>query len=261
VRLGNPSVSLLHVQNHVNDLAEHLVEGGRRIVAPVRAHAGTDAGWRPPHAQGRAIGLGHRTSGTSLPVTSGSSRPASARDIRSVNKRGSPAPSVPRPAPPRRRPRLALPSQSGGRRRRRPPSSPDATAPQHGYAISGHKEWTVTICGNQPRTHAHWNRPIVRLRRCLVSFASARGTGHSARRQPAQRGSWGWSLALADWRWTGPSRRTGWTGRTCSLAEQVSWWSAATARRCTSIRASGSSMAISSHLHSRTDRQIPIPRP
>jgi hypothetical protein len=74
VRLGNPSVSLLHVQNHVNDLAEHLVEGGRRIAAPVRAHTGTDAGRRPPHAQGRAIGSGHRTRGTSLPLTSGSSR-------------------------------------------------------------------------------------------------------------------------------------------------------------------------------------------
>ncbi len=76
VRLGNPSVSLLHVQNRVDDLAEHLVEGGRRIVAPGRAHAGTDAGRRPPPAQGRAIGLGHRTRGTSLPLTSGSSRPA-----------------------------------------------------------------------------------------------------------------------------------------------------------------------------------------
>ena len=34
VRLGDPPVSLLHVQNPVNDLAEHLVEGGSRIAAP-----------------------------------------------------------------------------------------------------------------------------------------------------------------------------------------------------------------------------------
>src|SRR6266851_149137 len=52
VRLGNPSVGLLHVQNRVDDLAEHLVEGGSRIIAPGRAHAGTDAGRRPPLAQG-----------------------------------------------------------------------------------------------------------------------------------------------------------------------------------------------------------------
>ncbi len=37
VRLGNPSVSLPHVQNRVDDLAEHPVEGGGRIVAPGRA--------------------------------------------------------------------------------------------------------------------------------------------------------------------------------------------------------------------------------
>jgi hypothetical protein len=65
VRLGNPSVSLLHVQNHVDDLAEHLVEGGGRIVAPGRAHAGTDAG-RPPHAQSPDTGSRHPTRGTSL---------------------------------------------------------------------------------------------------------------------------------------------------------------------------------------------------
>src|SRR6202043_1911897 len=76
VRLGNPSVSLPHVQNHVNDLAEHLVEGGGRIVAPGRAHDGADRGRRPAHAQGRATGLRHPTRGTSLPLTSGSSRPA-----------------------------------------------------------------------------------------------------------------------------------------------------------------------------------------
>jgi hypothetical protein len=77
VRLGNPPVSLLHVQNCVDDLAEHLVEGGGRIVAPGLAHAGTDAGLRPPHAQGRAAGLRHPTRATSLPQTAGSSRPAS----------------------------------------------------------------------------------------------------------------------------------------------------------------------------------------
>jgi Major Facilitator Superfamily len=43
VCLGNPAVSLPHVQNPVNDLAEHLVEGGGRIVAPGLAHAGTVA--------------------------------------------------------------------------------------------------------------------------------------------------------------------------------------------------------------------------
>ena len=75
VRPGNPPVGLLHVQNHVNDLAEHLAEGGsriaapgraRRIVAPGRAHAGTDASRRPPHPQGPATGSRHRTRGTSL---------------------------------------------------------------------------------------------------------------------------------------------------------------------------------------------------
>ena len=66
VRLGNPSVSLLHIQKHVDDLAEHLVEGGGRIVAPGRAHAGTEAGRRPAHAQGSATGSRHPTRGTSL---------------------------------------------------------------------------------------------------------------------------------------------------------------------------------------------------
>ena len=66
VRLGNPSVGLLHVQNHVDDLVEHLVEGGSRIVAPGRAHGGTDAGQRPPHAQGPATGSRHLTRGTSV---------------------------------------------------------------------------------------------------------------------------------------------------------------------------------------------------
>ena len=46
VRLGNPSVSLPHVQNRVDDFAEHLVEGGDRIVAPGLAHAGANAGQR-----------------------------------------------------------------------------------------------------------------------------------------------------------------------------------------------------------------------
>jgi hypothetical protein len=70
-------VSLLHVQNRVNDLAEHLVDGGGRIVAPVLAHAGTDAGRRPPHAQGRPTGLRHLTRGTSVPLTLRSSHRAS----------------------------------------------------------------------------------------------------------------------------------------------------------------------------------------
>src|SRR5690348_16207411 len=52
VRLGDPSVSLPDVQDRVNDLAEHLVEGGDRVVAPWRAHAGTDARRPPPPAPG-----------------------------------------------------------------------------------------------------------------------------------------------------------------------------------------------------------------
>jgi hypothetical protein len=75
VRLGNPPVSLPHVQNPVNDLAEHLVEGSGRIVARGLAHADTDARRRLPHAQGRATGLRHLTRGTSLPWISGSSCP------------------------------------------------------------------------------------------------------------------------------------------------------------------------------------------
>src|SRR5262249_17996092 len=43
VRLGNSPVSLPDVQDRVNDLAEHLVEGGDRVVALWRAHAGTDS--------------------------------------------------------------------------------------------------------------------------------------------------------------------------------------------------------------------------
>ena len=77
VRFGNPPVSLPHVQNPVDDLAEHLVEGGGRIVGRGLAHAGTDAGRRPPHAQGRATGLRHLTRGIPLSLTSGSSCPAS----------------------------------------------------------------------------------------------------------------------------------------------------------------------------------------
>src|SRR5215475_6856197 len=65
VRLGDPSVSLPDVQDRVNDLAEHLVEGGDRVVAPWRAHAGTDARRRPPHAQGEATGSRHPTPRTS----------------------------------------------------------------------------------------------------------------------------------------------------------------------------------------------------
>jgi hypothetical protein len=157
VRLGDPSVSLLHVQNHVNDLAEHLVDGGGRIVAPGRAHAGTDAGRRPPHAQGRATGLRHPTRGTSLPLTSGSSRPASPDEIRSVNKRGMDRAYRGRPCP-------------GGCRDSVSPANPAVAAGdghlyhetppgrQHGCAISGHKGWAVTIRGRQARNRAHWNR-------------------------------------------------------------------------------------------------------
>ena len=47
VRLGDPSVRLPDVQDRVNDLAEHLVEGGGRILVPGRAHPVTlaPAGW------------------------------------------------------------------------------------------------------------------------------------------------------------------------------------------------------------------------
>ena len=45
------------------------------------------------------------------------------------------------------------------------------------------------------------------------------------------------------------------SARWSSLAERTSWRSAATARRWTSNRASGSAMAISSHLRSLTDRR------
>jgi hypothetical protein len=54
-----------------------MVEGVGRIIAPGRAHAGTDAGRRPSPAQGRATGLRHPTRATSLPLTAGSSRAAS----------------------------------------------------------------------------------------------------------------------------------------------------------------------------------------
>lgn len=61
VRLGDPSVSLSDVQDRIDDLAEDLVQGSGRILALGRAHAGTDAGRRPRHAQGRATGLRHST--------------------------------------------------------------------------------------------------------------------------------------------------------------------------------------------------------
>jgi len=158
VPLGNPSVGLLHVQNRVDDLAEHLVEGGGRIMVPGRAHAGTDADRRPPPAQGRATGLRHPTRATSLPLTAGSSRAASPDEtpLRQQNEvlmdrayRGRPCPG-------------------GGRTRlvQLIPTSPVATATfitRHGLALSGcaiadYKGWTITICGSQPRNHAHWNR-------------------------------------------------------------------------------------------------------
>src|SRR5260221_1078642 len=60
-RLGDPPVSLPDVQDRVNDIAEHLVEGSGRIAALGRAHAGTDAIRRPWPAQGRATGLRHPT--------------------------------------------------------------------------------------------------------------------------------------------------------------------------------------------------------
>jgi hypothetical protein len=47
---------------------------------PGRAHAGTDAGRRPPPAQGRATGLCHPTRATSPPVTARSCRAASPDD-------------------------------------------------------------------------------------------------------------------------------------------------------------------------------------
>ena len=42
VGLRDLSVSLLHVLHQVDDLAEHLVEGGDRIVGRGRAHLGND---------------------------------------------------------------------------------------------------------------------------------------------------------------------------------------------------------------------------
>jgi hypothetical protein len=77
MRLGNPPVSLPHVQNAVNDLAEHLVEGCDRFIARGLAHADANADRRPGHTQGRATGLGRTTRGTSLPATSGLLAPAS----------------------------------------------------------------------------------------------------------------------------------------------------------------------------------------
>jgi len=61
VRLGNPSVSLPHVQDRIDDFAEHLVEGGHRIVTPGLAHASAEAGRRPAQAPGRATGSRHPT--------------------------------------------------------------------------------------------------------------------------------------------------------------------------------------------------------
>src|SRR6266571_7051679 len=69
VCLGDPAVSLPHVQDRIDDLAEHLVEGGGWILARGRAHADTDAGRRPRHTQGRSTGLRHPTPGTSLSLT------------------------------------------------------------------------------------------------------------------------------------------------------------------------------------------------
>lgn len=61
LRLGDPAVSLPNVQDRIDDLAKHLVEGGGWIIARGRAHADTDAGRRPRHARGRTTGLRHPT--------------------------------------------------------------------------------------------------------------------------------------------------------------------------------------------------------
>jgi hypothetical protein len=63
LRLGNPPVSLPNVQDRVDDLAEHLVEGGGWIVARRRAHGTADAGRRPRHAPGCTTGPRHPTPG------------------------------------------------------------------------------------------------------------------------------------------------------------------------------------------------------
>ena len=86
VRPGNPPVGLLHVQNHVNDLAEHLAEGGqpdrraragspdRRAGAGSRRHRCEPAAPAPARP-GYWITPSHPRD---LPaLTSGSSHPAS----------------------------------------------------------------------------------------------------------------------------------------------------------------------------------------
>jgi hypothetical protein len=66
VRPGDPPVRLPDVQDRVNDLAEHLVEGGDRVAARWRAHAATDARRPPPPAPGRATGSRHPKPRTSF---------------------------------------------------------------------------------------------------------------------------------------------------------------------------------------------------
>ena len=57
LRPGDPAASLPNVQDRIDDLAEHPVEGRGWIIARGPAHADTDAGRRPRHAQGRTTGL------------------------------------------------------------------------------------------------------------------------------------------------------------------------------------------------------------
>ena len=55
LRPGDPAGCLPDVQERVNDLVEHLVEGGRRILAPGRAHRSTRAGRWPAYRPGQAF--------------------------------------------------------------------------------------------------------------------------------------------------------------------------------------------------------------
>ena len=85
VRLGDPSVRLPDVQDRVNDLAEHLVEGGDRVVAPWRAHAGPDAAGR--RSARKAVLPGHAIPRPDLPcLCHGASSPASPDQIRAVSR-------------------------------------------------------------------------------------------------------------------------------------------------------------------------------
>jgi len=74
---GNPAGRLPDVQDRVNDLAEHLVKGGGRILAPRRAHAATSAGRGPPRPWSQPPRLRHPTSGDLLIPGPGTHSPAS----------------------------------------------------------------------------------------------------------------------------------------------------------------------------------------